>query len=66
MLKIFLGISITLNIIAAIIFIFMYKFSFKGFMKKFEKTLINNFVDEDTSKYLNEIYDKKVINNDSK
>lgn len=48
----FLGISITLNIIAAIIFIFMYKFSFKGFKRKFENTLINNFIDEDSKDYL--------------
>lgn len=63
MLKIFLGISITLNIIAAVVFIFMYKYSFKGFMRKFENTLVNNFVDEDSKDYL---FNLKGDNNDSK
>lgn len=39
-----LGISITLNIISAIIFLLIYKFSFRGFKKKIENCLINDFI----------------------
>lgn len=53
MLKIFLGISITLNVISVIIFFFMYKYSFKSVKNKLENYLVNNFIDEGTKDYLN-------------
>lgn len=52
MLKIFLGISITLNVISVIIFFFMYKYSFKSVKNKLENYLVNNFIDEGTKDYL--------------
>lgn len=53
MLKIFLGISLTLNVISVIIFFFMYKYSFKSVKNKLENYLVNNFIDEGTKDYLN-------------
>lgn len=56
MLKIFLGISITLNVISVIIFFFMYKYSFKSVKNKLENYLVNNFIDDASKDY---IYDLK-------
>lgn len=53
MLKIFLGISLTLNVISVIIFFFMHNYSFRSVKNKLENYLINNFIDEGTKDYLN-------------
>lgn len=42
-----LGISVTLNIISAIIFFLIYKYSLKGIKEKLENTLIKNFIKDD-------------------
>lgn len=47
MILILLGISITLNIISAIIFLLIYKYSLKGMKERIENTLIKNFIKDD-------------------
>lgn len=49
MIKFLLGISITLNIISAIAFFIIYKYSLKGVKNRIEDLAIKNFTDFDFS-----------------
>ena len=59
--KFILGISITLNIISAIAFIMIYKYSLKGMKKNIQNFVLNNFLDDDVlnDKILGGLYDHK-------
>lgn len=56
-----LGISITLNIISAIAFFFIYKYSVKGMTKNIQNFVLSNFLDDEilNDKILGGIYDNK-------
>ena len=51
-----LGISITLNIISAIAFFLIYKYSIKGMKKNIQNFVLNNFLDDEV---LGGLYDNK-------
>lgn len=55
MIKFILGISITFNIISIIAFFFIYKYSFKNLKNKLESMLVNNFVEDGTKEYFNNL-----------
>ncbi len=46
-----LGISITLNIISILGFLFIYKYSLKGLKHKLENYALENFMELDTSNF---------------
>ena len=56
-----LGISITLNIISAIAFFIIYKYSLKGMKKNIQNFVLGNFLDDEVlnDKILGGIYDNK-------
>lgn len=47
MIKFILGVSITLNVISAIVFFIIYKYSLKGVKNRIEDMAIKNFTDFD-------------------
>lgn len=62
----FLGISITLNIICLIIFFFQYKYSLKGVKRKIENYALENLMEQDTPKNienLNDLNSKELAKN---
>ena len=56
-----LGISITLNIISAVAFFLIYKYSLKGMKKNIQSFVLSNFLDDDVlnDKILGGLYDHK-------
>ena len=50
MIKFLLGISITINVIAIIGFLIIYKYSLKGLKHKIEEYTLENFMDLDLTK----------------
>ena len=56
-----LGISITLNIISAVAFFIIYKYSLKGMKKNIQSFVLSNFLDDDVlnDKILGGLYDNK-------
>lgn len=56
-----LGISITLNIISAVAFFLIYKYSLKGMKKNIQSFVLSNFLDDDVlnDKILGGLYDNK-------
>ena len=50
-----LGVSVTLNIIFGIIFFYQYKYSLKGIKRKIENYALENLMEQDISKNINDI-----------
>ncbi len=62
MLKVLLGVSITINVISMIIFFIIYKYSLKDFIKGIKKYSLNNFIGSNFD--IEDMFDEKYTEGD--